>query len=96
MECPASEGHLDFSLLLVPRGKELLALASVMGKVYADIPALMILAMAMGAFAQQGAFPQPSWSRTKAADQKSGSLVERGAAVFNNWCSACRSFRPIP
>ena len=54
-------------------------------------PALMILAVAVGAFAQQGAFPQPSWSPTTAADQKSGSPVERGAAVFNNWCSACHS-----
>jgi (+)-pinoresinol hydroxylase len=28
---------------------------------------------------------------TTAADQNRGSLTERGAAVFNNWCSVCHS-----
>jgi (+)-pinoresinol hydroxylase len=32
-----SEGHLDFSPMLAPRGEELLALAGVTGKVYADM-----------------------------------------------------------
>ena len=50
--------------------------------------AVLILTMAAGALAQQG---PPAWSRATAADQKSGSLAERGAAVFNNWCSACHS-----
>ena len=48
------------------------------------------LAVAAGASAQEkSAFPTPAWSRTKAAAQDRGSPVERGAAVFNNWCSAC-------
>jgi 4-cresol dehydrogenase (hydroxylating) len=32
-----SEGHLDFSPMVAPRGEELLALTSVTGKVYADM-----------------------------------------------------------
>src|SRR5690606_30068827 len=32
-----SEGHLDFSPMLPPRGEELLALADATGKVYADM-----------------------------------------------------------
>ena len=50
------------------------------------------VAVAAGASAQEKtAFPTPAWSRTKAAAQDRGSPVERGAAVFNNWCSACHS-----
>ncbi len=46
--------------------------------------------VAAGASAQEKtAFPTPAWSRTKAAVQDRGSAVERGGAVFNNWCSAC-------
>jgi (+)-pinoresinol hydroxylase len=33
----------------------------------------------------------PAWSRTVAAPQDRGSPAERGAAVYNNWCSACHS-----
>jgi len=51
----------------------------------------MAAGLAVGARAQQASYPAPSWSRTKAADQKGGSPVERGAAVFNNWCSVCHS-----
>ena len=51
----------------------------------------MAASLAVGARAQQASYPAPSWSRTKASDQKGGSLVERGAAVFNNWCSVCHS-----
>ena len=53
--------------------------------------ALVTLAIAASALAQQSPFPTPAWNRTTAADQKSGPLVGRGAAVFNNWCSACHS-----
>ena len=42
----------------------------------------------------QGAFPIAAWSRTTAAVEDSGSAVERGAAVFGNWCSACHSRGP--
>ncbi len=43
-------------------------------------------------FAQQQTAPAtPAWSRTTAARQTTGTPAERGAAVFNNWCSACHS-----
>jgi mono/diheme cytochrome c family protein len=51
----------------------------------------MAASLAVGARAQQATYPAPTRSRTKAADQKGGSPVERGAAVFNNWCSVCHS-----
>jgi cytochrome c5 len=40
---------------------------------------------------QAPAAPTPAWSRTVAAPEDRGTPVERGAAVFNNWCSACHS-----
>ena len=46
------------------------------------------------AAAQDAPFPIAAWSRTTAAVETEGSLVERGAAVFNNWCSACHSRGP--
>jgi mono/diheme cytochrome c family protein len=46
------------------------------------------------AFAAGEAFPIAAWSRTTAADETTGSLEERGAAVFNNWCSACHAKDP--
>jgi mono/diheme cytochrome c family protein len=39
-------------------------------------------------------FPIAAWSRTTASAEDRGSPVERGAAVFNNWCSACHSRGP--
>ena len=42
----------------------------------------------------QGAFPIAAWSRTTAAVEDRGTSVDRGAAVFNNWCSACHSRGP--
>ena len=30
-----------------------------------------------------------AWSRTAAVSETAGTLSERGAAVFNNWCDAC-------
>jgi (+)-pinoresinol hydroxylase len=41
--------------------------------------------------AQEPPFPIAAWSRTTAVDETLGALAERGAAVFNNWCSACHS-----
>lgn len=38
-----------------------------------------------------GASGPAAWTRTAAADQNDGSPSERGAAVFNNWCSVCHS-----
>jgi mono/diheme cytochrome c family protein len=46
------------------------------------------------ALAQQAPSPIPAWSRTTAAVEDRGSAVERGAAVFNNWCSACHARGP--
>lgn len=58
--------------------------------------ALLTLAAALtlvvtSARAQQPSYPTPAWNRAIAADQKRGSPVERGAAVFNNLCSVCHS-----
>jgi (+)-pinoresinol hydroxylase len=47
-----------------------------------------------GARAQDAPFPIAAWSRTTAGAEDQGSAVERGAAVFNNWCSACHSRGP--
>jgi mono/diheme cytochrome c family protein len=55
--------------------------------------AVMWLAGLPLAWAQQWASP-PAWNRHQAADQKSGSPTDRGAAVFNNWCSACHAKDP--
>jgi cytochrome c5 len=40
---------------------------------------------------QETANPTQAWSRSTAMPQNTGSPVERGAAVFNNWCGACHS-----
>ena len=54
----------------------------------------LALAVAGPAAAQDAPFPIAAWSRTTAAVETQGSPVERGAAVFNNWCSACHSRGP--
>ncbi|HEY3515820.1 MAG TPA: cytochrome c [Gammaproteobacteria bacterium] len=58
--------------------------------------ALVAVAVApsTAALAQEPPFPIAAWSRTTASAEDSGSPVERGAAVFNNWCSACHSRGP--
>jgi mono/diheme cytochrome c family protein len=56
--------------------------------------ALVATLIACTASAQDALFPVAAWSRTTAADETAGSPVERGAAVFNNWCSACHSRGP--
>jgi (+)-pinoresinol hydroxylase len=58
--------------------------------------ALVTLTIVLGfivtnARAQQATYPTPAWNRSTAANQTNGSLTERGAAVFNNWCSICHS-----
>ena len=54
---------------------------------------VLTLALIVGACASalaQGATAQPAaWSRTRAMPEDRGTAVERGAAVFNNWCAAC-------
>ena len=52
------------------------------------------LASTTAALAQEPPFPIAAWSRTTASAEDKGSTVERGAAVFNNWCSACHSRGP--
>jgi len=51
------------------------------------------LACALGlddaAWAQDADYPIAAWSRTEAVPETTGSLRERGRAVFNNWCDAC-------
>lgn len=62
------------------------------------LPLVAIVAVGFAAFgvarAQTAPFPIAAWSRTTAAVEDSGSASERGAAVFNNWCSACHSRGP--
>jgi mono/diheme cytochrome c family protein len=41
------------------------------------------------AVAQDASSPIASWSRAKAVPEIGATPAERGAAVFNNWCSAC-------
>ena len=52
------------------------------------------VASSTAAVAQEPPFPIAAWSRTTATAEDSGTSVERGAAVFNNWCSACHSRGP--
>ncbi len=58
---------------------------------------LLMLGALLGgtASAQEGPFPISAWSRTTAAVEDRGTAVERGAAVFNNWCSACHARGPL-
>jgi mono/diheme cytochrome c family protein len=73
----------------------------------ATVPVAIALVMACAitlgvpgtAGAQSGAgddsaSPIAAWSRTEAVSETRGSTRERGAAVFNNWCSACHSHGP--
>lgn len=52
---------------------------------------MLAIAGAMGspAVAQDVSPPIASWSRTRAVPETGATAAERGAAVFNNWCSAC-------
>ena len=52
------------------------------------------IASSTAALAQEPPFPIAAWSRTTASAEDKGSPAERGAAVFNNWCSACHSRGP--
>ena len=52
------------------------------------------VASSSAALAQEPPFLIAAWSRTTAAVETQGAPVERGAAVFNNWCSACHSRGP--
>jgi mono/diheme cytochrome c family protein len=66
-----------------------------MTRIYALALLVAGVAKAAGvASAQDESYPIAAWSRTTAAVETEGSPVERGAAVFNNWCSACHSRGP--
>jgi len=52
------------------------------------------VAASTAVLAQEPSFPIAAWSRTTASVEDKGTSVERGAAVFNNWCSACHSRGP--
>jgi mono/diheme cytochrome c family protein len=60
----------------------------------AAIAATGLAAACGAALAQETPAPIAAWSRTTAAVEDRGSAVERGAAVFNNWCGACHSRGP--
>ena len=51
--------------------------------------AVVALFATVPALAQDSGTPIAAWSRTKAVSETTGTLSERGAAVFNNWCDAC-------
>ncbi|HUF72309.1 MAG TPA: cytochrome c [Gammaproteobacteria bacterium] len=51
--------------------------------------ALAALIASVPASAQDETPPIAAWSRTAAVSETAGTLSERGAAVFNNWCDAC-------
>jgi len=53
------------------------------------------VASSSGVLAQEPPFPIAAWSRTAAGVEDRGQPAERGAAVFNNWCSACHSRGPM-
>ena len=59
-----------------------------------SLAAALMAVLAASAAAQEAPFPIAAWSRTTAGVEDRGSAVERGAAVFNNWCSACHSRGP--
>jgi cytochrome c5 len=50
-----------------------------------------LLCVTIAGVSGQAPPPTAAWSRTLAAPEDRGTPAERGAAVFNNWCSACHS-----
>jgi mono/diheme cytochrome c family protein len=56
---------------------------------------VVLLGAPSRAAAQDVPFPIAAWSRTTAAVEDAGEPTTRGAAVFNNWCSACHSRGPL-
>jgi mono/diheme cytochrome c family protein len=61
---------------------------------FLSLAAASLLGISLPAAAQDAPFPIAAWSRTTASAENTGSAAERGAAVFNNWCSACHSRGP--
>jgi mono/diheme cytochrome c family protein len=59
------------------------------------VGAILAAILLSPATAQEAPFPIAAWSRTTAAAEDAGAPTERGAAVFNNWCSACHSRGPL-
>ena len=50
---------------------------------------IVVAVLLPDAHAQDDTTPVAAWSRTTAIDESAGTITERGAAVFNNWCDAC-------
>jgi mono/diheme cytochrome c family protein len=61
----------------------------------AALAAIFTVLAGSHATAQDAPFPIAAWSRTTAAAEDAGAPADRGAAVFNNWCSACHSRGPL-
>jgi mono/diheme cytochrome c family protein len=61
----------------------------------AALAAIFTVLAGSHATAQDAPFPIAAWSRTTAAAEDTGAPADRGAAVFNNWCSACHSRGPL-
>lgn len=57
----------------------------------ASLLALLAAAASLETLAQDDGGPVAAWSRTEARAEDAGTLIERGRAVFTNWCSACHS-----
>jgi mono/diheme cytochrome c family protein len=71
------------------------ASAAIVGAVVTVVGAALAAIFVADATAQDAPFPIAAWSRTTAAAEDAGAPAERGAAVFNNWCSACHSRGPL-
>jgi (+)-pinoresinol hydroxylase len=61
---------------------------------FLSLAAASLLGISLPAAAQDAPFPIAAWSRQTAAAEDAGPPAERGAAVFNNWCSACHGRGP--
>jgi mono/diheme cytochrome c family protein len=55
--------------------------------------ALLVLQAPLNA-AEDAPAPTAAWSRSTAGAEDAGTTEQRGAAVFNNWCSACHARGP--
>ena len=52
---------------------------------------LLVAGFGAGLLAQGSTAQPAAWNRTRAMPEDRGTPVERGAAVFNNWCAACHA-----
>ena len=52
---------------------------------------LLVAGFGAGLLAQGSTAQPAAWTRTRVLPEDRGTPVERGAAVFNNWCAACHA-----